>query len=114
MATVFCCASSRFQKIASKSNRVLSTRRCTAWSIRAGSPANGASRKTSGKRNITGWRRASANCKRKPKSGIAWRTSLQEFCKAYQRKYEDMEPDSVVDARGGPAFADGTGDGCGV
>ena len=36
--------------------------------------ANGASRKTSGKRNTTGSRRrANANCKPKRKSGIAWR-----------------------------------------
>lgn len=49
--------------------------RCIAWNIRAGSPANGANRKTSTKRNTTGSRpRAGANCKRKRISGTAWRT----------------------------------------
>ena len=49
--------------------------RCIAWNIRAGSPANGANRRTSAKRNTTGSRpRASANCKRKRISGTVWRT----------------------------------------
>src|SRR2546426_10349249 len=70
----FCCASSRFRKIGLKFSRVLCIRRCTGWSTRDGSQANGASRKTNARPNITGSpRRASANYRQKLKTGTAWR-----------------------------------------
>ncbi len=57
-----------------------------------GSPANGASRKTSARRSITVLRRReSAGWRRKRKSGTGWRTSSLGFCGHGRRRYEDLE-----------------------
>src|SRR4029077_11976630 len=97
MATGFCCASSRFRKIAWRFNKARYTRRCTAWSTRAGSPANGASRKTSGRRNITVLlRQESADFKQKPKNGTAWQKSSPESCTQHRRKCEALEPTALL------------------
>src|SRR5258708_3760807 len=56
-------------------HRVRFTQRYTDWNIRAGSPASGASQKTSARPSIAVSRRqGNGGCRRNQKSGIAWRT----------------------------------------
>ena len=63
--------------------------RSTAASTKAGSPVNGANRKTSGRRNITASRLLeSAGSKPKPKSGTAWPTSSRQSWARNRSKYE--------------------------
>src|SRR2546429_9694681 len=115
MGTAFCCASSRFRKTGWRFSKARCIPPCIAWSIKGGSPANGANRKTSARRNITGsLPRGNADCKPKPKSGTAWPTSSLESCTRHQRKYDFVESLSLLVARHCAALSHGKRDGYGA
>src|SRR5437899_8605588 len=113
MVTASSCASSRFRRIAWRFNKARCIRRCIAWKTRAGSRANGVSRKTSARRNtIVSRQRGSADCEKKRKSGTTWRMSLRESCAPRRRNYDAVEPFLVVAAGNSAALAHRKRNGC--
>src|SRR3989442_8170302 len=115
MATAFCCAFNRFQKIVWRFSRALCIPPCIALNTRVGSRVNGVSRKTIERRSITASPRPeSAGCKAKPKSGTAWQRSSLESCTRHQRKYDFVESLSLLVARHCAALSHGKRDGYGA
>src|SRR6266850_2410176 len=115
MATAFCCAFNRFQKIVWRFSRALCIPPCIALNTRVGSRVNGVSRKTIERRSITASPRPeSAGCKAKPKSGTAWQMSSLESCTRHQRKYDFVESLSPLVARHCAALSHGKRDGYGA
>src|SRR5207244_4828136 len=88
---------------------------CIALTTGAGSLANGTSRKTIEQQSITvSQRQACVDCKRKSKSGTPLRMSSRESRVPHLRKYDSVEPPSILGADHAAALADGKRDGCGT